>query len=127
LLKQLWPTNKTNLVPIRLVHFLAVAIVIVHLVSTETTFLRWRIARPIILCGQQSLHVFCLSIVLSVLGHFVLTEWSARLGTQILVTAIGFALMIGMAALITWYRAMDDGKDGGVLAGRQSARPLGSG
>jgi len=127
LLKQLWPTNKTNLVPIRLVHFLAVAIVIVHLVSTETTFLRWRIARPIILCGQQSLHVFCLSIVLSVLGHFVLTEWSARLGTQLLVTAIGFALMIGMAALITWHRAMDDGKDGGVLAGRQSARPLGSG
>jgi hypothetical protein len=49
------------------------------------------------------------------------------LGTQLLVTAIGFALMIGMAALITWYRAMDDGKDGGALAGRQSARPLGSG
>jgi hypothetical protein len=126
LLKQLWPTNKTNLVPIRLVYFLSAAIVVVHLVSTETAFLRWRIAQPIILCGQQSLHVFCLGIVLSVLGHFVLTEWSAKLAMQIVVTAIGFALMIGMAVLITWYRAMENGKDGAVGPTRQPARPLGS-
>ena len=126
LLKQLWPTNKTNLAPIRLIHFLAVAIVVVHVVSTESRFLRWRLARPIVLCGQQSLHVFCLGIVLSVLGHFVLTEWSGGLPMQLLVNVIGVASMIGMAALITWYRAMERGKEEADPSSRQPIRPPGS-
>jgi hypothetical protein len=107
LLKQLWPVNKTNLVPIRLLHFLAVAIVVVHLVSPDSRFLRWRIARPVIMCGQHSLQIFCLGILLSVLGHFVLTESSAGLPVQVAVNVVGFALMIGTAALLTWYRAME--------------------
>jgi hypothetical protein len=126
LLKPLWPINKTNLVPIRLVHFLAVSIVVVHLVSTESRFLRWRSARPIIICGQQSLPIFCLGILLSVLGHFVLTEWSGRLPAQIAVNVVGFALMIGMAALVTWYRATDRAQAGAVRPSAPPARSLGS-
>jgi hypothetical protein len=126
LLKPLWPINKTNLVPIRLVHFLAVVIVIVHLVSTDSRFLRWRIARPIIMCGQQSLPTFCLGILLSVLGHFVLTEWSGRLPIQLAVNFIGFALMIGMAALVGWYRATERGQAGSALPPTPPMRPLGS-
>ena len=113
LLKPLWPINKTNLVPIRLLHFLALAIVVVHLVSADSRFLRWRLARPLILCGQHSLQVFCLGILLSVLGHFALTEWSVGLPMQVAVNVIGFALMIGTAALITWYRAMERDEEGG--------------
>jgi hypothetical protein len=126
LLKPLWPINKTNLVPIRLVHFLAVSIVVVHLVSTESRFLRWRSARPIIICGQQSLPIFCFGILLSVLGHFVLTEWSGRLSTQIAVNVVGFALMIGMAALVTWFRATDRAQAGAVRPPAPPARSLGS-
>src|SRR5260370_35752352 len=88
LLKQLWPINKTNLVPIRLLHFLALAIVVVHLVSADSRFLRWRLARPLILCGQHSLQVFCLGILLSVLGHFALTEWTAGLPMQVASTVM---------------------------------------
>jgi hypothetical protein len=111
LLKLLWPINKTNLVPIRLLHFLAVAIVVVRLVTSDSRLLHWRAARPIIMCGQQSLHIFCLGIVLSVLGHFVLTEWSGRLATQLAVNFGGFALMVGVAALLCWYRTMARGSD----------------
>jgi hypothetical protein len=125
LLKPLWPINKTNLVPIRLLHFLAVSLVVVHLVSTDSRFLRWRMARPIILCGQQSLPIFCLGILLSVLGHFVLTEWSGRLPIQLAVNVVGFAAMIGMAALVTWFRATERSQANAALS-PPPARPLGS-
>jgi hypothetical protein len=126
LLKQLWPINKTNLAPIRLVHFLALAIVIVHLVSPGSRFLRWRASWPIIMCGQQSLQIFCLGILLSVLGHFVLTESSGGLPIQLAVNVVGFALMIGTAALITWYRAMERSPDVLPNPVQPAVRPLGS-
>jgi hypothetical protein len=105
--KQLWPINKSNLVPIRLVHFLAVAMLVVVLVPEDSRFLGSRFARPIIRCGQQSLQIFCLSILLSVLGHFVLTEWSSGLPAQLLVNLVGMLVMIGTAALLHWYRQLD--------------------
>jgi hypothetical protein len=123
LLKPLWPINKTNLVPIRLLHFLALALVVVHFASADSRFLRWRLARPLILCGQHSLQVFCLGILLSVLGHFALTELSGGLPMQVAVNVIGFALMIGTASLITWYRAMERTKEGG---GGPPVQPVGS-
>ncbi|MDB5406001.1 MAG: OpgC protein [Rhodospirillales bacterium] len=122
-LRQLWPVNKTNLAALRVVHFLAVALVVVHLVPADNPFFRWRAVHPIILCGQQSLQVFCLGILLSVLGHFVLTEWSGGLATQILVNIIGFALMIGTAGLLTWYRAMDRGTARSVATLRAGRTP----
>src|SRR5258708_11552074 len=45
LLKQLWPINKTNLVPIRLIHFLALALVAVRLLSVHTRRLQRRFSR----------------------------------------------------------------------------------
>jgi hypothetical protein len=126
LLKPLWPINKTNLVPIRLLHFLAAAIVVVHVVPRDSAFLRWRVVRPIITCGQQSLPTFCLGILLSVLGHFVLTEWSGRLPTQLVVNFAGFGLMIGMATLVAWYRTTERNQAAASLPPAPPMRPLGS-
>ncbi|MBV8652158.1 MAG: OpgC domain-containing protein, partial [Alphaproteobacteria bacterium] len=106
-LKQLWPINKTNLGALRLIHFLALAVVTVHLVPADSPLLKLRFAQPIIRCGQQSLQIFCLGILLSVLAHFVLTEWDDGLPYQIAVNCIGFAVMIGTASMLTWYRKMD--------------------
>ena len=107
LMEQLWPIDKSNLAPIRLAHFLALAVVVVRFVPAGSRFLFWRITQPINCCGQHSLQIFCLGIVLSVLGHFILTEWNDRLPAQLAVNAAGFALMIGAATLIGWYRAID--------------------
>ena len=97
--------DKSDLAPLRLLNFLVLALATVYFVTPESAFLRWRIARPIILCGQHSLYVFCLSIVLAVCAHFVLTEFYAAIPMQILVNLVGFALMIGTASLLAWYRA----------------------
>jgi hypothetical protein len=120
LIAQLWPIDKTDLAPIRLVHFLALAVVVVRFVSADARFLRSRLAQPIIRCGQQSLQVFCLGILLSVLGYFLLAEWSDSFTAQLFVNIAGVAMMIGTGALITWYRTVDSDKT--AAAGRDSFR-----
>jgi hypothetical protein len=105
--KLLWniSRDKTNLAPLRLFSFLVSAIAMMSIVRPDTVFLRSAWARPIIMCGQQSLYIFCLGILLSVLGHFVLAEFAGGIIMQILVNLIGAGAMIGVAALLEWYKA----------------------
>ena len=42
-----------------------------------------------ILCGQHSLEIFCLGILLSFIGHFVTSEVSRSVGMQILISMLG--------------------------------------
>ena len=55
---------------------LAIAATTIHFVKRDARFLRSAWARPVVLCGRHSLYVFCLGIVLSVLGHFLLAEFN---------------------------------------------------
>jgi hypothetical protein len=107
LLKELWPVDKNNLSPIRLVPFFAlVALVAIH-VPRDARFLASRLARPLVVCGQQSLEIFCLGILLSALGHFVLVEYSAGVPIQLAISAAGIATMMLTAAMINWYKTTD--------------------
>jgi hypothetical protein len=96
--------DKTNLAPVRLFSILALTVATMRLVRPEAAFLGSRWARPIIICGQNSLHVFCLGIVLSVLGHFVLAEIYAGVSMQVTVNLVGVALMVATAALLQWFK-----------------------
>lgn len=107
LAKLLYPIDKTGLDPLRLVHFLAQAYLVVLLVTPQSRFLSWPAARPVIRCGQQSLHVFCAGVFLSFAAHFVLTEFYRGLAAQFAVSAIGVGLMIALAYLMAWYRNAD--------------------
>lgn len=120
LIGQLWPVDKADLALIRLAHFLALAILVIRLVPADERFLRSRLARPIVRCGQQSLQVFCLGILLSVLGYFLCAEWSDSLATQLIVNIAGVAVMIGAGELITWYPTID--RDKTPVAGRNDHR-----
>jgi hypothetical protein len=113
--KQLWSysLDKTNLAPLRLISFLTLAIATVHVVRPESRFLQHRWARPVIICGQQSLYIFCLGIVLSVLGHFLLAESSGGFLMQIGVNLVGIGTMIAVALLLNWFKN----------ASRRPARP----
>jgi hypothetical protein len=63
--------------------------------------LEWRVFRPAILCGQQSLEVFCVGTFLSFAGHFVLVEVSDTIWMQIVVSVVGITLL----TLLAWYRS----------------------
>jgi hypothetical protein len=97
--------DKTNLAPLRLINFLTLAVATVYFVRPESRFLQWRLVYPIILCGQHSLYVFCLGIILAVLGHFVLSEFYSELPMQLVVNLAGLGLMVGTAALLAWFKA----------------------
>ena len=111
------PNDKTNLAPYRLIHFIVVAMFVTRLVPKDWRGLNWPVFKPLILCGQQSLHIFCLGILLSVLGHFILTEWSGGVPAQLAVNAAGILLMVGTAMLIGWYRRLDREAAGAAAAG----------
>lgn len=104
--KALWnySLDKTNLAPLRLFSFLALAIATMHVVPADAAFLHRPAVRPVILCGQHSLYIFCLSILLSVLGHFVLAERSGGLMMQLVVNVGGMAVMIATAEFLEWFK-----------------------
>ena len=106
-LKELWPVNKNNLSPLRLVPFFALVLLVATLVPRQARFLETRAARPLVLCGQQSLEIFCLSILLSALGHFILSEYDSAIVVQLVVNTAGILAMFLTAAMIDWYKAMD--------------------
>jgi hypothetical protein len=91
--RQLWPINKGNLSPIRLISFFALVILVARWVSPQARFMRSRAARPLVLCGRHSLEIFCLSILLSALGHFLMSEINAGFTMQLAVNVVGIAAM----------------------------------
>ena len=106
LLKELWPVNKSNLSPIRLVPFFAVVVVVAAYVRPDAGILRAPAAKPLILCGQQSLEIFCVGILLSALGHFLLSEYDSAIGVQLAVNAGGVLTLYLTARMIDWYKAI---------------------
>jgi hypothetical protein len=92
---------------LRFAHFIALAVITVRFIPVDWPGLRSRWLRPMILCGQHSLEIFCLGIFLSFLGHFVTSEISRSVGMQILISALGILTMIAVAWLITWYNTIE--------------------
>jgi hypothetical protein len=102
---QLWPISKGNLSPIRLVSFFSAVMLVARWVSPQARFMRLAVARPLVLCGRHSLEIFCLSILLSALGHFLMSELNSGFTMQIGVNIVGITVMCLTAAMLDWYRA----------------------
>ncbi len=103
----IYPIDKTNLGVLRILHFLSLAVITVWFVPRDWPVLKWRVAWPAIVCGQHSLETFCLGVFLSFAGHFLFTEISNRLPIQIVVSVAGIAIMVAVAALISWYKRVE--------------------
>ena len=102
------PNDKVNLAPYRALHFIVAAFVVTRFVSKDWPGLEWRIFRPLIVCGEQSIAVFCLGVFLSFVGHFVLMLSSGSLLAQLSVSASGIAIMTLVAYYLSWSRQQDD-------------------
>jgi hypothetical protein len=53
------------------------------------------------------LEIFCLGILLSALGHFILSEYESGILAQLAVNAVGITAMLLTATLIDWYKRLD--------------------
>jgi len=102
------PNDKTNLAPYRVLHFVVMVFVVTRFVSKDWRGLEWQIFKPIIICGQQSLAVFCVGVFLSFVGHFVLMTSSGSLMTQLFVSVAGITIMTLVACYVSWSKQQDD-------------------
>ena len=113
--------SKSDLGLLRFASVLVLAVLVRRLISPRASFLAGRAALPFVACGRHSLHIFCLGILLSVLGHLVLSEFFGGLLMQLAVSAVGVAIMIAVAAFMDWFAARA-GAGGRVLEHAPTAR-----
>ncbi len=100
----LYPIKKTDLDPLRLLHFLALAYVALRLLALKPELASHKLTAPVRACGRHSLHVFCCGIFLSFTGHFILVEVGSGLAMQVLVSAAGIGVMVALAYSREWVR-----------------------
>ena len=116
--KALWLfLSKEDLGLLRFASVLALALLVARLVAPQARFLAGRVAWPFVICGRHSLHIFCLGILLAVLGHLVLNESFGRVLMQLAVSTVGIGIMIAVAALMEWFTAARAGAGGRVAEG----------
>ncbi|THD71337.1 MAG: OpgC domain-containing protein [Bradyrhizobium sp.] len=101
------PNDKTNLAPYRVLHFIVTAYLVARFVPKDWHGLDWPVFRPLIVCGEQSLAVFCVGVFMSFAGHFALITGSGSLMAQVFVSTTGIAAMTLVAYGISWSRQQD--------------------
>lgn len=103
----IYPIDKSHMGPLRLLHFVALAIVVSRLAPTE-----WRgPVRPLmaamIRCGENSLSMYCLGVLLAFTAHAILVEISASFAMQFAVSVGGIVVMMVAATLLAWESRLD--------------------
>ena len=108
----MYPIDKTDLDVLRFAHFLALAALTVRFLRKDWAGLKSPWLRPLILCGQHSLEIFCLGVFLAFAGHFVLAEVSGGPALHAVlhaaITVAGVVIMSAAAWLFSWYKHSAD-------------------
>ncbi|MEZ5764380.1 MAG: OpgC domain-containing protein [Xanthobacteraceae bacterium] len=120
LARWMYPISKTDLDVLRFAHFLALAVVTIHLIPKGWPGLTSAWLRPMILCGQHSLEIFCVGIFLAFAGHFAIVELQGGPWIHLAISAAGIVIMSGTAWLLSWYKGVAD-KSGSHQARKSSA------
>ncbi len=99
----IYPIDKTDLSPLRLLHFLALAYCVAVVLPTGEWLTRWP-AREMCRMGQYSLEVFCLGVVLAPLAdaanNLLGEHWLVRTATAI----AGLSLMMLLAIWLNFIK-----------------------
>jgi hypothetical protein len=100
----IYPINKSDLDPLRLLHFLAIAVLVTKFVPPDWNGLGTPILRGAIRCGENSLEIYCAGVLLSLAGHALLVEVSSDLPMQVFVSVVGIAILIAGGAGLAWLK-----------------------
>jgi hypothetical protein len=96
----LFPLDKSNLSPLRLLHFFALAILAVWFVPHNWRGLMTPVMRGAMCCGENSLPIYCLGVLLALASHVTLLDISDGLAMQIVLSLGGILVMIVAAMLL---------------------------
>ncbi len=100
LAKLVFPLDKSNLCPLRLLHFVALAIVAAWFVPRDWRGLMTPVMRGARRCGENSLPIYCLGVLLALASQLTLIDISDRLATQVVLSLGGILVMIVVATLL---------------------------
>jgi hypothetical protein len=100
MIKIIYPIDKTDLDMLRFTHFLALATLVSRFMPEHWNELKARWSRPLILCGQHSLPIFCLGVFLSFSAHWILMQYTRGVWEQLVVSAAGILIMVAVAWLL---------------------------
>jgi hypothetical protein len=100
MIKVIYPIDKTDLDMLRFTHFLALALIVSRYLPRDWAPLASKWLRPVILCGQHSLPIFCLGVFLSFAAHWILMQYSRGVWEQIAVSAAGILIMVAAAWIL---------------------------
>lgn len=114
----LYPISKTDLSPVRLLHFLALAYVTAKLLPGRAWTQNW-LAQQSCRMGRYSLEVFCLGVLLAPLADMLNAQVDDAWPMQIFSALLGLGLMAGLAAWLEFNKQLN-------LARRSDERPLNS-
>jgi hypothetical protein len=103
----IYPIYKSHLAPVRLVHFLSLALVVSRLMPSEWPPPVKPVMIAMIRCGENSLSMYCLQVLLAFVGYVILLAGSGGLAMQILVSIAGITVMIMAATVLTWESRLD--------------------
>jgi len=107
LAKLIYPIDKGHLSPQRWLHFLALAILVAGLIPPDWRGLTTPSMTAMIRCGENTLAIYCLSVLLSFLGYVLLTRFSNTIAVQAAISVVGIAVMIAAATAMTWTNKRD--------------------
>jgi hypothetical protein len=96
----LYPMDKSNLDPVRLLHFLALAILASWMVPRNWRGMTTPLMRGAILCGRNSLPIYCLGVLLAFACHIALLDISNGFAMQLSLSAAGIVMMVAAARLL---------------------------
>jgi len=96
----IYPIEKGDLDILRLIHFLALALLCWRLLPCDLPALRTPLLRPLVQCGEYSLAIYCISVLLSFAVHVILSMGWNGLATQTLLGAGGIVTLAASAHLL---------------------------
>jgi hypothetical protein len=111
----LWEFDKTDLHAPRLLHALALAIVVAALPVEAFVRRNAGLATPFVMLGRHPLPVFCLGTVLAIAGQILRTLSEGALLVDSLLIAGGLCAQFALAGVLQWYRSGQKAASTGLL------------
>jgi len=107
----LYPISKTDLSPVRLLHFLALAYVTAKLLPGRAWTHHW-LAQQTCRMGRYSLEVFCLGVLLAPLADMINALAGDAFAVQIFTALVGAALMAALGAWLAFNKRLSQAPHG---------------
>src|SRR5882724_3389427 len=108
MIKAIYPIDKTDLDMLRFTHFLALAVLVSRYMRRDWRLLTSNWLRPLVLCGQHSLPIFCLGVFLSFGVHYLLVQNPGGIWKQIVLSVAGMMIMTVTAWILDLVRNVPD-------------------